>query len=303
MLRERYMSLVTRIKSSSRYVAAMQLPVWTLFKRLGEVDIFLIASAIAFSVLLTIIPMLIIFASVVGIVLSSSEAGVQQVTTMLDAMFPPQPFVSSIRESILQVVMDIIKYRTSLGIAGSVILLFTASFVFDIVRSALHSVYRIKRQRNLIVSFLHDLWFVLLAFALLIGTNIAIWALSFTHYVAEIFPPLQLLLGPESLKTVPTTIVVTMTAFMFYIVYGHITDSRPPTVAAIASTVTMTVIWLISGRIFSVYLGSFSLIGTIYGPYAFLIVLVVWIYYSSLIFVFGGVVGEVYWETLKKKSA
>ncbi len=50
------------------------------------------------------------------------------------------------------------------------------------------------------------------------------------------------------------------------------------------------------------YLTSFSAIATVYGPYAFLLVLLIWIYYSSLIFVFGGIVGQVYWERLRARE-
>ncbi len=85
---------------------------------------------------------------------------------------------------------------------------------------------------------------------------------------------------------------------MFYIIYGHITDTKPPRAAAIVSTITMTALWVISGKLFSFYLGGFSAIGSIYGPYAFLLVLLLWIYYSSVIFVLGGIVGQAYWETL-----
>jgi hypothetical protein len=47
--------------------------------------------------------------------------------------------------------------------------------------------------------------------------------------------------------------------------------------AAVASTITMTVLWVISGKLFGIYLRSYSLIGSIYGPYAFILVLLVWI--------------------------
>jgi uncharacterized BrkB/YihY/UPF0761 family membrane protein len=49
---------------------------------------------------------------------------------------------------------------------------------------------------------------------------------------------------------------------------------------------------------FAVYLSDFSAIGTIYGPYAFILVLLVWIYYSAIIFIVGGMVGQIYWERL-----
>jgi membrane protein len=54
--------------------------------------------------------------------------------------------------------------------------------------------------------------------------------------------------------------------------------------------------------LFAIYLSEFSAISKIYGPYAFILVLLVWIYYSSIIFVFGGIVGQVYWERRKLRE-
>ncbi len=54
---------------------------------------------------------------------------------------------------------------------------------------------------------------------------------------------------------------------------------------------------------FALYLSQFSAIGTIYGPYAFILVLLIWIYYSSIIFVIGAIVGQAYWERAKLKEA
>ncbi|MGB5875612.1 MAG: YihY/virulence factor BrkB family protein, partial [Bacteroidota bacterium] len=166
------------------------------------------------------------------------------------------------------------------------------------VRTILHKVYGLKRKRNVLVSFLHDVFFVIVAFVLLIATNLAIWMVSVVGEMMADIPTLRGLSIPEVANAIPTTIVFLVTAIMFYIIYGHITDMKPPRAAAIVSTITMTSLWVISGKLFSLYLGGFSAIGSIYGPYAFLLVLLLWIYYSSLIFVLGGIVGQAYWETL-----
>jgi uncharacterized BrkB/YihY/UPF0761 family membrane protein len=42
-----------------------------------------------------------------------------------------------------------------------------------------------------------------------------------------------------------------------------------------------------------------SAIGKIYGGYAFIVVLMFWIYYSCIVFVLGGIVGQAYWERRK----
>jgi uncharacterized BrkB/YihY/UPF0761 family membrane protein len=51
------------------------------------------------------------------------------------------------------------------------------------------------------------------------------------------------------------------------------------------------------------YIADWSIIGLIYGPYAFFLVLLIWIYLSSVLFILGGVVGQVYWERSKLVAA
>ncbi len=280
------------------YGRATKLSSHLVWQRIKGGEILLYSSALSFSALLTMIPLLLLSASAVGILLSSSEMAVQQLNAVLDTMFPPQPFATSIKDSILFLVSDLIRYRASLGVVGVVVLLVTATFVFDIVRTILHKVYGLKRKRNVLVSFLHDVFFVFVAFVLLIGTNLAIWTVSVVGEMLADIPALSQLAIPEVAHAIPTTIVFLVTAIMFYIIYGHITDTKPPRAAAVVSTITMTVLWVISGKLFSIYLAGFSAIGSIYGPYAFLLVLLLWIYYSSVIFVLGGIVGQAYWETL-----
>ena len=81
-------------------------------------------------------------------------------------------------------------------------------------------------------------------------------------------------------------------AVMFYIVYRNLTDAKPPRTAAIVSTVTMTVLWIVSAKLFALYLSNLSAISTVYGGYAFILVLLIWVYYSSLVFVIGAMAGR-----------
>ena len=123
---------------------------------------------------------------------------------------------------------------------------------------------------------------------------------SFIEHLAMKTPALQPLMVSGLNRTIPTIIVIMLTTVMFYILYRYMTDEKPPNTVAIVSTVTSTMLWLISARLFAVYLADISMIATVYGPYAFLLVLLFWIYYSSLMFVFGAIVGQVHWERLRR---
>jgi membrane protein len=249
------------------------------------------------------IPLLLLAASALGTFLNSSELGVKQLNYILNAIFPPQPFATSIKESILTVISDIIKYRKSLGAFGVVVLIWTATSLFDALRSVLHRIYGVKRTRSVLAGLAHDVGFVFLAFVLFVLSNLAIWAVSLFERLVLNTPALASINVQALSSAIPTTVVIALTACMFYIVYRYIPDSKPPKAAAIISTVTTTVLWVISGKLFAIYLSNFSAISKIYGPYAFILVLLFWIYYSSIVFVAGGMVGQVYWERLKLKEA
>jgi membrane protein len=267
-----------------------------------EVDILFLASGVAFNGILTMIPLMLLTASAIGSFLNSSALGVQQLKDVLDAVFPPQPFAISIKESILNAITDIVTYRRSLGIVGVLVLIWTATSLFDALRSVLHRVYDLKRTQNLLVSLMHDVGFVILAFLLFILTNVVVWVFSLMEHLGRTIPVLRSTPLPQYDSTVSTVVVVVLTTFMFYIIYRHMTDSKPPKAAAIISTLTTTTLWVVSGKLFAIYLTSYSSIGAIYGPYAFLLVLLLWIYYSALIVVFGAVVGQVHWERLKLRE-
>lgn len=274
-----------------------------IFRKMKEQDILFLASGLAFNGVLTMIPLMLLSASALGILLKSSDLAVRRLNEILNAIFPAQPFATSIKDSILTVVSDIVAYRTSLGLVGAVVLIWTGTSLFDALRSVLHAVYGIKRTRGVLAGLLHDVGFVFLVFLLFLATNVSLWVFATLEGIARSVPVLASLNFENIHASVPTAIVVFLTACMFYIIYRYIPDSKPPRAAGVISTVTTTVVWVISGQLFSIYLSEFSAISTVYGPYAFILVLLVWIYYSSIIFVFGGIVGQIYWERRKLREA
>jgi len=274
-----------------------------VWRKLKEDDLLFMASGLAFNGILTLLPMLFLSAALVGTLLHSDAASIRHVDNLLEAIFPQQPYAEEIKNSIRSVVGEIIAYRRSIGLAGILVLLWTVMSIFDAVRTVLHRIYELKRTRSLLVSLAHDIGFIFLAFVLFVSTNFAIWVYTLLRPLAMNLPPLKSLVDAGYTRVLPTLSIVVLTAVMFYIVYRYMPDVRPPHMAAAISTITTTVLWIIGGRLFAVYISDWSIIGKIYGPYAFLLVLLIWIYLSSALFVFGGVVGQVYWERSKMVDA
>lgn len=285
------------------YAGAATRAIRGFWARFAHLDVLLYASALAFSVLLTVIPLLLLSASAVGMLMSSSSEAMQQLHTVLDAAFPPQPYSSSIKESILAIVSDLAAYHATLGAISIVFLTITTTFLFDIVRTVLHRAYRLPRKRGMVISFIRDVWFTLLTFLILVSLNLIAWAIHFVEGVLEQYPRAHALLSTGILAALPSWVIIVVTTLLFYVVYRYVPDTFPPRSAALVSTITMTVLWVLSGELFSLYLTRFSAIGSIYGPYAFMLVLLLWVYYSCLIFVIGAIAGELFWERLRGLEA
>ena len=268
----------------------------TIARKLVSVDILFLASALAFNGILTMVALLLLAAAGFGWFLNSSTAGVAQVNEILNAIFPPQPYASSIKQSILNFIADIVTYRRSISVFGVLVLLWTASSLFDALRTALHRVYELKRTKGLVASLIHDFGFVAVSLILFVVSNLSIWVFSFFEHLLEKIPGVTPVMVPGLDRAIPTLIVIILTGVMFYIVYRYMTDSKPPRTAAIISAFTTTVLWVISGKLFALYLANVSAIGKIYGGYAFIIVILFWIYYSCVVFIIGGIVGQAYWE-------
>ena len=294
--------LITVLKFGLKCGEVVWFYVRGIVRKIRNDDILFLASGLAFNGILTMIPLLLLAASALGIFLNSSELSIQQLHGILDTIFPRQPFATNIKESILTVISEIIDYRTSLGIFGILVLIWTATSLFDALRSVLHTVYAIPRTRGLLAGLLRHVGFVMLVFLLFIATNISLWLFSVLENIAMHVPAFQQFDFSRLNRNVPTAVVVLLTALMFYVIYRYIPDSKPPKAAGVISTITTTILWIISGRLFAIYLSEFSAFSKIYVAYAFILVLLIWIYYSCIIFILGGIVGQIYWERLKLKE-
>jgi membrane protein len=82
--------------------------------------------------------------------------------------------------------------------------------------------------------------------------------------------------------------------FMFYLVYKIVPHGKMNTRVALVSSLCASVLWEILKYGFTIYLVYFSNFTAVYGTYAAIVSLVFWIYYSSVIFVIGAEIGQLY---------
>jgi membrane protein len=273
----------------------------SLYKHLYDDEVLFLASGISFNGVLCLIPTLLLFTSVFGIVLNSSDLAVQKIQQILGAAFPDQPYAQNIKSSIQQIIKDIIEYRESFGLLGLGVLTWTATSLFSSVRTVLNRVYQIKSTRLVILTILEDVVWVVIVGILFVMIIIATWLYTLVENLMHILPGLTNVEFVIFEQTIPLVVSGFLTLLMFFILYKFIPDKGIGWKVALISAITAAVLWISAGKLFAWYLATFHSFSQLYGTYAFLLVLLVWIYYSSIVFVVGAIIGQIYRERSELK--
>jgi membrane protein len=254
------------------------------------------ASGIAFNGILCLIPFLLLLTSLLGVVLSSSDLALRHVNDVLNATFPREAYTQEIKHSIQRAIDDIIRHKSSYGIIGLGILTWTATSLFSAIRSVVNRVYKITTRKLVIVKVIEEILLVLVLGMLFFLANVFIWTSTIVRTYISNIPllnaiPAVFFRGANSFAAayIPGCI-------MFFLISRVIPDTKITSKSALVAALVTTVLWWIAGRAFVWYLSEFHSYSMLYGAYAFLAVFILWIYYSSVAFIVGIVIAQLYRE-------
>ncbi len=261
-----------------------------LYEQWHRHPMLLLAAGISFHAILCLIPLILLGTSILGMVLHSSDRAIQNIHDIITTALPPNPYSSAIQTTLDELLADIIQYRSSFGWFGTGILLWTSSSLLNAVRTALNTVFHLHAEdtflrgivKNLLLTLVLTLLFLLANLStwlfIVAGTLLERWSILDRAHVGSLTPGVILVFS-----NVPIVL-------MFYILYRFVPGRGVAPRAALAGAGSATIIWWCSGLAFGWYLTSFGSYGSVYGTYTFLIVFLLWIYYSASAFMLGAMV-------------
>jgi membrane protein len=248
-------------------------------KRFNEDHCFLLSSGIAFSLLLCIIPLLLLVLALIGTFLFSDQEVLNQISRYLEDLFPPLD--PRITESILRIVQD----RRIFGIVGIGGLLWTSTWVFTSLASALNIIFRVKRDRSLLRGKAVDFFMLFLTGTILLMT------MAFSSVITLFHPylfKLPLDIGVIFQLILKYLIPFFLTFCMFFLIYKIAPNKRIPSGIALKATFVASILWEVAKQLFGWYILHLGRFSVLYGSLATLPIFLLWIYYTSAIFLFGG---------------
>jgi membrane protein len=293
---------VFRAIGQTRFWDALRHYASGLFHRADEDHIFLFAGGLAFSLFVCIVPLTLIIFSVIGRLLDTPEVA-QQIGEFIHNIIPYPDYADKVTAVVESRVEEFVYFKDVAGIIGLGGLLLAATSLFSSMRTILDRIYNVHEGQSFLIGKLRDLGLVgvviiyfILAIALLPALEVFVEftkKLDFLSVMRLSFVE-NAIYGLASL----TLIFVAYTAIYFLVPYG-----RAPKGVVFVSALSAAVLWELAKQLFGFYISTFGTFKRIYGAYALGLVVVFWIYYTSIVFIIGAEIGQLYRERRDKLRA
>ena len=265
---------------------------------------FLLAGGLTFSIFTCIIPFVLIIFAISGMILENPQVG-DKIDSLIQRAIPYENYADYVKKAVVKIMEEFKGHKKIAGLIGILGLLFASSRLFSSMRTILNSVYKAKTKGSILrglMGRLRDFAMVIFVlFYFLISTTI-LPALGIIEQFAEKTSFLQnlgfgfvadFLLGLFSLLIIFAT---------FFIIYYLIPQVRLPVKTIIVSAFAAAILWKLAEYLFGFYLANAVSLKQVYGAYVLIIVIAFWIYYTSLVFIIGAEIGQLYREKLSQKE-
>ncbi len=266
-----------------------------LYHRTDEHHIFLMASGLAFSLIVCIIPLILIVFAVLGMILEGPTIK-ERIELFIDTAIPYADYARVIKDIVFARVEEFVGGRHIAGMVGGTGLVLAATSLFSSMRTTLNRVYNIRTKESLWLGKLRDLGLILLVmifFLLSIAILPAIRLFVRFTYKSEFLAGIMNHL-PEGLLF--HLISGGLVFISFLIVYAAVPQQRPRIKTIIVGAFWASILWMIAQQLFGFYVTHFLTMKRIYGTYALFVAVGFWIYYSAIVFIIGAEIGQLYKE-------
>ncbi|MCI0448493.1 MAG: YihY/virulence factor BrkB family protein [Chlorobi bacterium] len=267
-----------------------------LYHKFEEDHIWIMSASIAFNIIICIIPITLILFSIIGFYLSG-----ENISSALDnSLNKVVGMTHELKEKISGVVLagsgEIANNTTLTAIVGTLGILWTASGLFSTIRDVLNRIYKTRDDAFYLWGKLRDIGMVILISVIFLLSFSSTFIFSIFKAIDETFFGNALLSFGFAASVLSHGIGLLFTFIMFYLIFKLVPQGFVNQKVAVISSLTATILSETIKILFIMYLVSFANYQKVYGAYAAIVAVIFWLYYSSLTFVIGAEIGQLYKE-------
>jgi membrane protein len=265
-----------------------------LYWKADEDNIFFLAGAISFNVVVAFVPLILLLVGLAGYLLSARFGDPGEVITgLLLGALPELDADSSLVGSARSLVDGILDGRRELSLVGGALLLWLSTRLVGTLRTALREVFDIAHGRSIVRGKFFDAQMVVVGGALfLLNMSITVVVRTVRDLGVEV-------LGLEGTalqwgdRALAAGLAFTSIWALFLLIYRYLPARRIPWRTALIAATVMAITFEVLKSTFSWYVTSVADYTSTYGNLATLAVLFFWVYYSSIAFVLAGEIAQV----------
>jgi membrane protein len=259
----------------------------------GDDNIFFLAGGISFNILLAIIPFLLLFATSLTYLLNeSTEVASAEIIALVNRFLP-----ATSSEPVTDILSKIIAARGTVGLYAAIGFIWFSTRLFGSLRSILNAIFDIEIDRGIIDGKIYDvkvtvvssLLFVMytsLSAYIAIASSRGVAVLEAVGLREDVMGTLEYTLG--------RIVAFVFIAALFFGLYKYLPYKKMRWQTALVAAAFTGVMFEIAKFGFTYYVTSFKP-GSLYtGTVAALVIVVLWVYYASLVFILGGEVAQVF---------
>ena len=265
-----------------------------MYGKAEEDNIFFMAGAISFNVVVAFVPLVFLIVGIGGYVVSARFGDpADEITRLFLSALPDLVGDEELVAGVRGLIDGILGGRAQLSLVGGVLLVWLSTRLVGTLRTALREVFDIAHGRGIIGGKIFDAQMVVVGgvfFLLNMGITVSVRA-------ARDFGVEFLRLGGVALqwgdRLLAEGLAFASIWVLFLLIYRFLPARRIPWRTALIATSVMAVSYEIMKQAFSWYVTQVADYGSTYGNLATLAVLFFWVYYTSIAFILAGEIAQV----------
>ena len=262
----------------------------------GEDNIFFLAGGIAFNILLAAVPFFLLLVTGLAYFLGQSPtAGAAEVEAMIDRLLPPHP--EGPDAPVHRILSGVLQARGALGLYSAIGFIWFSTRLFGSLRSVLAEVFDIEQDRGIVAGKIFDIKVAVMATLLVVAytTLSAYLAIATTRGIAVLA---ELGLREQTMGALEywagRMLALSVIVVMFFALYKFLPNRRVRAKTALLAATFTGVLLEFAKNGFTWFVEKANPSSLYTGTLAAVVLVIVWVYYSALIFILGGEVAQVY---------
>jgi membrane protein len=266
-----------------------------VWKSFGDDDVMFLASGVSFNLLLAVVPFVLLLASVSTLFLGSTPDDAANVAAVfLDRLLPASNWseVANVRE----IIRDIARVSGAVTVYSSIVFVWFSTRVFSSMRSVFQRTFDVQRERGIVHGKMFDIaCAILAAIGITIYGSLSAYLLAATTRGAAVLTQLGVredVMGPIE-YAFGRLLAFALVVLLCFAAYRLVPNRPIPSRTAWTGSIVTSLLFEIARTLFGIYVRTMSP-GSLYtGTLATLVIVTLWTYYASLIFIIGAEVAQV----------